>query len=126
MAKTKEQIEDARRQGQFEGRVETKLDTIHTSLEAIKATTGGLETRLRNIEDSKSGLDEKFKEITSSFANSDKVHEDLYQQIGSVSQTVSNLIKYQSTVKGIMIALGILSTVISPIITTALLKLIFK
>lgn len=126
MPENKKQIEDARRQGQFEGRVEEKLNFIQNSLGAIDKTTSGLDTRLRNIEDSKSGVDEKFNDVSEKFKAFDKLHETFTNDLNSLSETVTNLVKYQSTVKGIVIVLGILSTIVSPIITTLILRSIFK
>lgn len=119
MPKADSRQEDARRQGQFEGRIEAKVDGLITSVDGLTKINTGLDTRLRNVEDGKSGLEEKFKD-------SDRTHEDLYKQIGTVNDTVTAMVKYQNLMRGVIIALGVISTVISPIVTALILKAINK
>jgi predicted ester cyclase len=108
MAKSKEQIEDARRQGQFEGRVETKLDNIHTKVEGIVTSQTGFDSRVRKVENDITDLP------------------DLKKHVESLASSVDGLVKYQSTQRGVIIALGVLSTVITPIITALILQQLTK
>jgi hypothetical protein len=111
--------EDARRQGQFEGRIEAKVDGLITSVDSLTKINTNLETRLRGVEDGKSGVDEKFKD-------SERTHEDLYKQIGVLGDSVTAMVKYQNLMRGVVIALGVISTVISPIVTALILQAIKK
>jgi len=107
--------EDARRQGAFEGRIEAKVDGLILSVADLVKTNTSLDGRLRNIEDGKSGIEEKFKD-------SDKIHTDLYEQIGKLTDSIAAIIKYQSIQRGVMIVLGVLSTIITPIITALIIR----
>lgn len=115
MPKTNERMDDARRQGAFEGRIEAKVDGLVLNMDALVKQNTGFDSRLRNIEDGKSGSDEKFKD-------SDKVHDDLYKQLGAQASVVDGLVKYQSVMRGIIIAIGVVMPVLTSLITAFLIK----
>ncbi len=120
MAKQKEQqLDDARRQGQFEGQVLTTLTAIKAQVDAIGAGQSNLETRVRTSENTINTHTEGFKE-------SERIHTEFATQLRTVTDNVDGLVKYQSLQRGVIIALGVLSTIITPIITSFILKFLIK
>ena len=110
-------MEDARRQGQFEGQVLATLSEIKNQVSAITSTSASLESRVRTNEGLITTHGEAFKE-------SERVHGELQDQIKALATNVDGLVKYQSIQRGIMIALGVLSTIITPILTALILQAI--
>jgi len=115
MPKANERIDDARRQGAFEGRIEAKVDGLISSVDALVKQNTSLDGRLQSIENGRSGTEEKFKD-------SEKVHEDLYKQLGAQATVVDGLVKYQSVMRGIIIAIGVIMPVLTSLITAYLIK----
>lgn len=108
MPKENTKLEDARRQGQFEGEVKTKLNNIDYKVDDLVKTVGNANTlmdgRVRKIEETIGDLP------------------DLRKHIENVTSNVDNLVRYQSMQRGIIIGLGVLSTIITPIVTALILR----
>ncbi len=112
MVKKNEQLEDARRQGQFEGEVKTTLTSIHIKVEELGKNMilnqGAMERRLRTVEDVTGDIPE------------------LRKHVDGLADSVSSLVRYQSVQRGVMIVLGILSTVITPVITALIISYLVR
>jgi hypothetical protein len=119
MPKENNRMEDARRQGQFEGQVLATLGEIKNQVGAINTNQITVESRVRTVETAITTHGENFKE-------SERVHGELRDQISTLTTHVDALVKYQTLQRGIIIALGVISTVISPIVTALILKTIEK
>jgi len=119
MPKSKEQIDDARRQGQFEGRVEQKLDDIKLKMENFNVSFGTLEARVRSNETQLTTHNEMFRD-------SQNTHKELFEKIKDLADISNNVVNYQTKQRGFLIAAGTLGPIVASIITASILKVLFK
>lgn len=115
MAKTREQLDDARRQGQFEGQVLTTLADIKGKMEGITQTTSGMDARIRNTETTLVAHAELFKD-------SDRAHQDTDSRLSTVTTTIENLVASQNKFRGFLIAAGTIGPILASVITALILK----
>jgi hypothetical protein len=115
MAKANERMDDARRQGQFEGQVLTSLDSIKKGMDTFNTQFAGLEGRVRINENTLGSHTQLFKD-------SDGIHQELYNQIKNLAEIVTGIVTYQNRQRGVILAI----TVVTPIITTIIAAVILK
>lgn len=111
----KEKIEDARRQGQFEGRVEAKLDAIVNKTDTIIANHATLEGRVREGEKMILGHAEILKEST-------RMHEELFSNYKEIREVVDVLVADKNKTRGILVAIGLITPVMTAVITAVIIK----
>lgn len=111
-------MEDARRQGQFEGQVLTSLLDIKKGMDAFNSNFALLEGRVRTNESNIGNHTQLFKD-------SDVVHQELYKQIEGLAGIVTGIVTYQNKQRGIVIAATIVTPIVTTVIAAAILRYIF-
>jgi len=116
MAVKKEQLDDARRQGQFEGQVLTTLGDIKVKIEGINSNYGSLEGRLRVVETGQTSLHDAVKKSIDENhlrnIDADKVHDTLQTTQEEHGKKIRKLEDWRLYIMGIAAAIGVIASAI--------------
>lgn len=115
MAKAIERLDDARRQGQFEGQVLTSLADIKKGMDAFNTSLSGIESRVRINEKIVSHHDQLF-------IDSNGVHDELFKLIKEQGTVLQSLVVYQERTRGVILVVMLIMPVILTIVSSLILK----
>ncbi len=115
MPKADSRMDDARRQGQFEGQVLTSLVDIKKGMDAFNSNFVSLEGRVRTNEKTLGNHDQKF-------IDSEEAHKEMFKQIGELAKIVASLVQYQDKMRGVILAV----LVVMPVVTTIIAAIILQ